>query len=117
LGWVSTVRDEGLKSLVLPALTLAIAVCAPVAQVLIQGLEKSSRLPFVTVLRAQGNSKNRVIFNHVFKNGSIPTITLFGLTLADLLAGSVITEVIFVRRGVGYVTEQAVTEQDSPVVL
>ena len=117
LGWVSSIRDEGLKSLVLPALTLAIAVCAPIAQVLIQGLEKSSRAPFVTTLLAQGNTMRQIIGGHLLKNSAIPAVTLLGLTAAELLAGSVITEIIFNRRGVGWQTEQAVTYQDSPVVL
>lgn len=117
LGLVSSIRDEGFKSLLLPALTLAIAVCAPIAQVLIQGLEKSARAPFVATLRAQGNTMPRIVGGHVLKNAAIPAVTLLGLTAAELLAGSVITEIIFNRRGVGWETEQAVTYQDSPVVL
>lgn len=117
LGLVSSIRDEGFKSLLLPALTLAIAVCAPIAQVLIQGLEKSSRAPFVATLRAQGNTMSRIVGGHILKNTAIPAVTLLGLTAAELLAGSVITEIIFNRRGIGWETEQAVTYQDSPVVL
>jgi len=117
LGWVSSIRDEGFRSLLLPALTLAIAVCAPIAQVLIQGLEKSSRAPFVATLRAQGNTLRRIVGGHILKNAAIPAVTLLGLTAAELLAGSVITEIIFNRRGIGWQTEQAVTYQDSPVVL
>lgn len=117
LGWVSSVRDEGFKSLLLPAITLALAVCAPIAQVLIQGLEKASGAPFVTNLRAQGNTTPHIVGIHVFKNAAIPAVTLLGLTAAELLAGSVVTEIIFNRRGIGWQTEQAVTYQDSPVVL
>jgi peptide/nickel transport system permease protein len=117
LGWVSSIRDEGFRSLLLPALTLAIAVCAPIAQVLLQGLEKSSRAPFVATLRAQGNTMRRIVGGHILKNTAIPAVTLLGLTAAELLAGSVITEIIFNRRGIGWQTEQAVTYQDSPVVL
>ncbi|ASR04032.1 ABC transporter permease [Gordonia rubripertincta] len=117
LGWVSSIRDEGFKSLVLPALTLALAVCAPIAQVLIQGLEKAANAPFVATLRAQGNTASRIVGVHVLKNAAIPAITLLGLTAAELLAGSVVTEIIFNRRGIGWQTEQAVTYQDSPVVL
>ena len=117
LGLVSSIRDEGFRSLLLPALTLGIAVCAPIAQVLIQGLEKSSHAPFVATLRAQGNPMRRIVGGHILKNAAIPAVTLLGLTAAELLAGSVITEIIFNRRGVGWQTEQAVTYQDSPVVL
>lgn len=116
LGWFSSIRDEGVKSLLLPAITLAVGVNAPIAQVLIQGLRKAYGEPFVTVLRAQGVPEYRIITGHVIKNGSIPAVTLLGLTIGDLLAGSVIAEAIFSRAGLGFVTEQAVRAQDGPVV-
>lgn len=117
LGWFSSIRDEGFKSLLLPAATLAIGVSAPIAQVLIQGLTRASKEPFVTVLRASGAAPGWIIGRHVLKNGAIPAITLLGLTVGELLAGSVIAETIFSRTGLGFLTEQSVRAQDGPVVL
>lgn len=116
LGWVSSIRDEGIKSLVLPALMLAVGVSAPIAQVLIHGLRHAYAEPFVTVLRAKGVPESRIFGAHVLKNASIPALTLFGLTVGELLAGSVIAETVFNRSGLGFVTEQAVRAQDGPVV-
>lgn len=117
LGWVSAIRDEGFKSVILPALALAIAVSGPIAQVLIQGLNRAYNEPFVTVLRARGLGEARIVLGHVLRNAAIPTITLLGLTLGELLAGSVVTETIFSRTGIGFLTQQAVREQDAPVIL
>ncbi|WP_203136247.1 ABC transporter permease [Microbacterium sp. JZ31] len=117
LGWFSSIRDEGFKSLVLPAATLAIGVSAPIAQVLIQGLTRAADEPFVTVLRASGTAPGWIIGRHILKNGAIPAITLLGLTVGELLAGSVISETIFSRTGLGFLTEQSVRVQDGPVVL
>lgn len=117
LGWFSSIRDEGLKSLLLPAITLATGACAPVAQVLIQGLERAANEPFVNVLRSSGYAPRSIVFKHVAKNGSIPAVTLLGLTIGELLTGAVIVEAVFNRTGLGFVTEQAVRSQDSPVVL
>ena len=117
LGWFSSIRDEGFKSLILPAIALAIGVYAPIAQVLIQGLDRSSKEPFVTVLRAGGVGERSIATGHVLKNASIPAITLIGLTVGELLAGSVIAETIFSRTGLGFMTEQAVRAQDGPLVL
>lgn len=117
LGWFSSIRDEGVKSLLLPALTLGIVASPPITRVLIQGLSAARAEPFVGVLRAKGMSESAIIFRHVLKNGSIPAVTLFGLTAGALLAGSVITETVFSRAGLGFVTEQAVRAQDGPVVL
>lgn len=117
LGWVSAIRDEGLVSYVLPALTLAIAVNAPITQVLIQGLSRAKGEPFVTVLKAKGVPPFTIAGRHVLKNGSIPALTLTALTIGDLLAGATIVETVFNRTGIGLITEQAVREQDTPVVM
>ncbi|WAM13640.1 ABC transporter permease [Rhodococcus sp. JS3073] len=116
LGLVSAIRDEGVRSVILPAIALAIPVSAPVAQVLIQGLQNASGQPYVDVLRSKGLTENRIIFRHVLGNGSIPTITIVAITVGELLAGSVITETVFSRTGIGYLTEQAVRNQDTPVI-
>lgn len=117
LGWFSAVRDEGFKSLILPALTLAIVASPSLSRVLIQGLSAAKARPFVNVLRAKGLPESRIIVRHILKNGAVPALTLTGLTAGALLAGSVITETIFSRAGLGFVTEQAVRAQDGPVVL
>jgi peptide/nickel transport system permease protein len=117
LGWVSSIRDEGFVSYVLPALTLAIAVNAPISQVLIQGLSKAKGEPFVTVLKAKGVPAFTIAGRHILKNGSIPALTLTALTVGDLLAGATIVETVFNRTGIGLITEQAVREQDTPVVM
>lgn len=116
LGWVSAVRDEGLRSTLLAAVPLALPVAAPIAQVLIQGLSNAAGQPYVEVLRAKGLSENRIIFGHLLKNGSIPTVTIVAITVGELLAGSVITETIFNRTGIGYLTETAVRNQDTPII-
>ena len=116
LGWVSAVHDEGLRSTALAALPLALPVAAPIAQVLIQGLSNAADQPYVEVLRAKGLSNDRVIFGHLVKNGSIPTLTIVAITVGELLAGSVITETIFNRTGIGYLTETAVRNQDTPII-
>ena len=84
---------------------------------LIQGLDRASGEPFVNVLRSSGYAPQSIVFKHVAKNGSIPAVTLLGLTIGELLTGAVIVETVFNRTGLGFVTEQAVRSQDGPVVL
>lgn len=115
-GFVSAIADEGLKSLWLPAVALAIPVSAPIAQVMIQGLSTAAGQPYVDILRSKGLREDRVIFGHIVKNGSIPTLTIAAITIGELLAGSVITETIFSRTGIGYLVEDAVRNQDLPVI-
>nr|WP_256983182.1 ABC transporter permease [Rhodococcus sp. 06-418-1B] len=116
LGLVSAVSDEGVKSLWLPAVALAIPVSAPIAQVLVEGLSTAARQPYVDILRSKGLREDRIVFGHIAKNGSIPTLTIAAITVGELLAGSVITETIFSRTGIGYLVEDAVRNQDLPVI-
>lgn len=117
LGWVSSVRDQGFVSYLLPALTLALAVNGPLTQVLIQGLRKAADEPFVTVLRAKGTSERRIALGHVLKNGAIPSITMLALIVGELLAGAVVVEAVFTRTGLGFITFESVRDQDTPVIL
>lgn len=116
LGWMSAVRDEGLRSVFYAAIPLAIPVAAPIAQILAQGLADAYGRPYVEVLWAKGLPSYRIIFGHVVRNGSIPTVTIIAITVGELLAGSVITETVFNRTGIGYLTESAVRNQDTPVI-
>lgn len=116
LGLVSAVQDEGFRSYLLPALTLAFAACGTLAQVLIQGLSDAAERPFVTVLTAKGLSGPRIVFGHVLRNGAIPSITLLALIVGDLLAGAVVVETVFNRSGLGYFTYTSVRDQDTPVI-
>ncbi len=117
LGWVSAVRDEGVVSLVLPAVTLAIAVNGPLTTVLVQGLTNARHQPFVTVLRAKGTSERAIALRHVLRNGSIPSVTMLALVVGELLAGAVVVEAVFSRTGLGFLTFESVRDQDTPVIL
>ncbi|WP_328396416.1 ABC transporter permease [Nocardia sp. NBC_00416] len=116
LGWISAVRDQGLRSVVFAALPLAVPVAAPIAQILAQGMANAYGQLYVEVLRAKGLPSHRIIFGHIVRNGSIPTVTIVAITVGELLAGSVITETVFNRTGIGYLTETAVRNQDTPII-
>ena len=117
LGWVSSIRDQGLVSYILPALTLAFASSGTLSQVLIQGLTNASKQPFIPVLEAKGVSRTGIVLRHILKNGAIPSLTLLALVVADLLAGAVVVETIFNRHGLGYFTYTSVRDQDTPVIV
>jgi len=117
LGWVSSIGDQGWKTYVLPAITLGIAVTGPISQVLLTGMGKAAREPFVTVLRAKGVPPMTLAGRHILKNGSIPAITLLALTVGDLIAGAVVVETVFNLTGLGLLTQQSVRDQDTPVVM
>jgi peptide/nickel transport system permease protein len=114
--WFPAVGNEGFASLVLPAITLAIPASASVAQVLAQGLDAAWRSPYVETALAKGAGRTRVLTRHVARNAVLPALTVLGVLVGHLLAGSVVAETVFSRQGFGRLVEEAVTVQDIPVV-
>lgn len=108
--------NKGLQSLVLPAIALAVPTAAVIAQVLSKSLMSTWQQPFVETLRATGASRFRIATKHVIRNGAIPVVTMIAIIVGSLLAGSVVTETVFSRSGVGQLTQSAVQHQDIPMV-
>ncbi|MFF0489379.1 ABC transporter permease [Nocardia sp. NPDC004068] len=106
----------GLKGVVLPAVTLAIPVGAVIAQVLYSGLAQTWRQPFVEVAFAKGASRRWIQLRHVLRPAVAPALTIAGVWVGTVLAGSVVVETVFSRAGIGRLTQTAVLNQDIPVV-
>ncbi|MFF2364756.1 ABC transporter permease [Streptomyces sp. NPDC058122] len=116
LRWFPAFGNDGLRGLVLPALTLAIPTGAQIAQVLAKSLLTALDQAYVETARAKGASRWRVHLRHALRNASLPALTVVGLLVGQLIAGSVVVETVFSRDGLGRVTAAAVTAQDIPVV-
>ncbi|GAA3849499.1 ABC transporter permease [Saccharothrix violaceirubra] len=108
--------DHGFAALVLPAITVALPAIGVFAQVLGAGLAAVDAEAFVLTARAKGAGRWRVLLRHALRNASIPTITLVGTTVGNLLAAAVVAETVFARPGLGRVTLTAVTTHDLPVL-
>jgi peptide/nickel transport system permease protein len=104
------------QGLILPTITLAVPISAPLAQVLIRSIDEVQTQPFVAVARAKGASQSRVLLRHVARNAVLPALTIAGILLGELLAGAVVTETVFGLDGVGQLTQQAVSNQDTAVL-
>ncbi|MFC5747446.1 ABC transporter permease [Actinomadura rugatobispora] len=110
------IGNKGWESLVLPAVTMAVPTGALLAQLLARSLETTLREGYVATAHAKGASRARIHFRHALRNAALPTVTMLGLLVGNLLAGAVIVETVFSRQGLGRVTVDAVTNQDLPVV-
>ncbi|MEU5277036.1 ABC transporter permease [Streptomyces asoensis] len=108
--------NDGLRGLVLPAVTLAIPTGALVAQVLAKSLFTALDQAYVETARAKGAGRLRIHLRHALRNASLPALTVVGLLAGQLIAGSVVVETVFSRDGLGRVTAAAVTVQDIPLV-
>lgn len=99
------------------ALTLAIPVSAPLAEVLISSLDVEARQDYALVARSRGLSRVRVFAQHLLKPSALPSVTMVALLVGELLGGAVITETIFGRNGVGTLVQRSVGAGDQPVLL
>ncbi|WP_327143184.1 ABC transporter permease [Nocardia sp. NBC_01327] len=106
----------GFSGTILPAITLALPVGAVIAQVLYASLSATWRQPFVEVAFAKGASRWWVQLRHVLRPATAPALTVAGLWVGTILAGSVVTETVFSRPGIGRLTQESVLYQDIPVV-
>jgi peptide/nickel transport system permease protein len=117
LGWFPVTGTTGWRSLVLPACTLALPLAALLAQVLRDGLEESLDEPFALTVRTRGVSETALRWRHGVRHSLLAVSTLTGTLLASVLGGSVLTETVFGRSGVGQVLLRAISARDMPLVL
>ena len=117
-GYTDPVEEPlaGLRSLVLPAVTLGLALAAVITRTLRSSLLDALAEDYVRTARAKGLSEWRVIRGHVLKNALIPVVTVLGLQLGTLIGGAVITEYVFALPGVGRLVVDAVFARDYPLV-
>ncbi|BDR11643.1 ABC transporter permease [Comamonas thiooxydans] len=116
LGWIPVINPGPWEGLILPTLTLAVPISAPLAQILLRNIDTVLAQPFVAVARAKGASRAWVLLHHVARNALLPTLTIAGVLFGELLAGAVVTEAVFGLNGLGTLTQQAVGNQDTAVL-
>ncbi|MFF1881859.1 ABC transporter permease [Pseudarthrobacter sp. NPDC058196] len=112
----TTTDPNSATATVFAAITLAIPVSAPLAEVLIAGLDHESRQEYALVARSRGLAEAQLFARHLVKPSALPSVAMIALLVGELLGGSVITETIFGRDGIGTVVQKAVTGEDQPVL-
>jgi len=116
LHWVSVIDPSPIGGMILPVITLAIPIAAPLAQIFLRSIDQVRTQPFIAAARSRGVSQLQVLFRHVLRNASLPLLTVAGLLLGELIAGALVTETVFGLNGLGEVTQQAVNAQDVNVL-
>lgn len=104
------------EGVLLPGLAVSLPVAAPQAKLLLQQIEETERLPFIMASRTRGASRVSVFFRHILPNSVVPSLTMAGLSLGELIAGAIVTETVFGLNGLGQMTRDAVSGQDVAVL-
>jgi peptide/nickel transport system permease protein len=105
------------RHMVLPVAVLTWWYLAAFARLTRASMLEESRKPYLMTARMKGLSERRVFYGHALRNASRPVLTMLGLYLGTMLAGAVMTEVVFAWPGMGRLTFSAIVQRDYPVVL
>ena len=118
IGWWTTglLTASGLKSLVLPAITLGLFQMTLIQRLVRSEMLEVLRTDYIRFARARGLTDRAVHFGHALKNTLVPVITITGLQLGAIIAFAIITETVFQWPGMGLLFIQAVTVADVPVM-
>jgi peptide/nickel transport system permease protein len=108
---------DGLRHLILPALTLAIYKASLVVRLAYAGTREAMLQDFVRFARAKGLRPARIVGVHVLKTVLIPVVTVLGLELGSMIAFAVVTETVFAWPGMGKLLIESIYRLDRPVVV
>lgn len=116
LKWLPILSESGIKSLILPSITLSVAMTSKyirqIRLVVIDELQKG----YVKGARSRGVKENTILYINVLKNTMITVITLTGLSIGSLLGGTAVVESIFVLPGIGSLVLTAISNRDYPII-
>jgi peptide/nickel transport system permease protein len=117
-GYVSITNHplQSLKTTILPAATLALAIAAPIIRLLRSSLADVASAPYMRTAQGKGLSRHQIVLRHLLPNALIPALTMVGVIVGGLIGGSVIVEYVFARRGLGSLMINAVEQRDYQVL-
>ncbi len=117
-GYVPVARglDNHIQRLILPAVALALGVAASILRMTRSSMLESLGSESVRPLRAKGLSKGKVYGKHVMRNMLIPVVTIIGLQLGSLIAGTVLCEAVFNWPGIATLLVDAINNRDYPLI-
>ncbi len=116
LGWLPATGQGGWRHLVMPSLVLSLASTGTIARLVRTQMLEVLPADYITVARAKGVIERVILWRHALRNALIPVITIIGLQFGALLGGTVVTESLFSRRGLGRLVVDAISWKDYPLV-
>ncbi len=116
--YVSYEKDFGafLSYIIFPCVAIAIPKIAMSVKLLKSSCVEEARKDYVRTAYSKGNNTSKVLYRHVLRNAMIPVVTLWGMTLADMLVGSIVIEQVFNVPGIGRILLTSISYRDYPVV-
>ncbi|HEX4922763.1 MAG TPA: nickel ABC transporter permease [Bdellovibrionales bacterium] len=116
LGWLPVSERGGIESLVLPGVSLGLALSSILMRMTRASMLEVINEDYIRTARAKGLSSFSLYFKHGLRNALMPVITILGLQFGSLLTGAVITETIFDWPGIGTLFFQSIQQRNYPLV-
>ena len=116
--WLGLLPVSGMEngtSIILPALTLGFGLAAILTRMTRASMLEVLHEDFIRTARAKGLAESTVILRHALRAALLPIVTVLGLQLGSLLAGTVITETVFSWDGIGRLLVESIEKRDYPV--
>lgn len=107
---------EFLKYLIFPCIAIALPKIAMSVKMLKGACVEEMKKDYARTAYSKGNNTTKVLYRHVLKNAMLPVVTLWGMTLADMLVGSIVIEQVFNIPGLGRILLTSISYRDYPVV-
>lgn len=102
--------------LIAPAAAIAIPKAAMIVKFLQNSVFSQKQSDYVRTAFSKGNTENRVLYVHILKNACIPVVTILGMMIAEVMAGSIVVEQVFGLPGLGRLLVASIEVRDYPVV-
>lgn len=116
LGWFPAMGSNGWKTIVLPAVTLGIVGAGFIVRMVRNSMLDVINEHFIMTLRSKGLTERAIMYHHALRNALIPAVTMIGMLIGEMLAGTVVIETVFSRQGIGRIIADAIMAKDLPVV-
>lgn len=116
LPWFPPAGSEGIRSLVLPSLSLGLVSAGVIARLTRASLREVLVEDYIRTAWAKGLPRHIVYLRHALRNALVPVLTMLGLQFGAMLAGAVVTETVFSRPGLGRLVVSAILWKDYPLV-
>jgi ABC-type dipeptide/oligopeptide/nickel transport system permease component len=116
LHWLPVAGTGDVRHVVLPAVTIAVLLCAVLTRYVRASLLDTLQQEFIRTARAKGLGPGAILLKHALRNALIPVVTILGLLLAGLLNGVIIVENVFAWPGLGTMLLGAISGRDYPLI-
>lgn len=116
LKWVPTIYDGSIKSWILPILVIALAAMSGLTRMTRSSMLEVIRADYIRTARAKGQTEQKIIIHHAFRNALIPILAAVGNSLGAQLGGALVIETVFGMPGIGKYITDAISQRNFPAV-